>query len=152
MTPFGPQPLAAPSTADERSFALLLHLAGLLSIATGIPLGGLIGVLIMWQIKGKESAFTDAHAREAMNFQISVLIYGGSLAVGGIVLAIITLGLAIPLLVLAWLGLVVLLLVGCIRGAIAANRGEGYLYPLTIRLIPPAPSTAPASDQPADGP
>ena len=111
----------------HRTYALFNHLVGLLSLLD-LTLAGPIGTLVMWRIKAKESDFLDDHGREAMNFQISLLIYS-AVAVG---LGVITLGLALPVAIFAvW----VLRLVGCIRGALAANRGEYYRYPMCIRLI-----------------
>ncbi|MFM9957764.1 MAG: DUF4870 domain-containing protein [Phycisphaerales bacterium] len=118
-----------PSTpAEERTYALFMHLVGLLSMASiPVPLAGLIGSLIMWKIKAEKSPFLDDHGRDAVNFQISLLIYHVIMAI-----------LVIPTLGLAGLGFVVIVvvtLIGCIRGAMAANRGEYYRYPVTIRFL-----------------
>lgn len=114
-------------TAQEahRTYALFNHLVGLLSLLD-LTLAGPIGTLVMWRIKAGESDFLDDHGREAMNFQISLVIY----SVVGIVLTPL-LGLGVVVLAAVW----VLRLVGCIRGAMAANRGEYYRYPMCIRLI-----------------
>jgi uncharacterized Tic20 family protein len=112
----------------QRTYALLTHLAGLLSLLD-MSIAGPIATLVMWRIKAKESAFLDDHGREAMNFQISLVIY----SIVAIPLTIVSLGLlAFPLLAGIW----VLRLVGGIRGAMAASRGEYYRYPMCIRLIP----------------
>lgn len=109
--------------SSDRTYTTFVHLAGLLSLVdlgvTGAA--GLVATLVMWLIKKDESPFIDDHGRDAMNFQISCLIY----AVAGIVL---TLGIA-TLLVIG------LRLWGNIRGALAANRGEYYRYPMTIRFL-----------------
>jgi len=117
---------AAPG--EERTYSLYLHLVGLLSLASlPVPVAGLVGTLIMWRIKHDASPYLDDHGREAVNFQISVLLYGVVLTV----LIIPTLGLA----AFGHLAVVVLSLVGCIRGAMAANRGEFYRYPMTVRFL-----------------
>lgn len=113
---------------EERTYALFTHLVGLLSLASvPVPLAGLIGTAIMWRIRAEKSPFLDDHGRDAVNFQISLLIYN-------IIFAI----LIIPTLGLSGLGFVLLLVVtllGCIRGAMAANRGEYFRYPVTIRFL-----------------
>jgi uncharacterized Tic20 family protein len=110
---------------SQRTFALFTHLVGLLSLLD-LTLAGPIGTLVMWRIKAGESAFLDDHGREAMNFQISLIIY----TTVGLVLTPL-LGFGVLVLAAVW----VLRLVGCIRGAMAANRGEYYRYPMCIRLI-----------------
>lgn len=112
----------------ERTYGTFQHLVGLLSMLDAMVLG-LIGAIIMWRIKGKTSPFLDDHGREAVNFQISLLIYT---LVGTAIVAIFTLG----ILVLPWIAAIYIVrLIGCIRGSIAANKGEYYRYPVCIRFI-----------------
>jgi uncharacterized Tic20 family protein len=75
--------------------------------------------------------FATEHAREALNFNLSVIIY----AIAAIVVTIFTLGLA--LLVVAPVALIAVIgyLVVTVRAAMAASRGDEYRYPLTIRLV-----------------
>jgi hypothetical protein len=106
-------------TDDERTLAILMHVLAIFS--------GFIAPLVLWLVKKDDSPFLDQHGKEALNFQISILIYG--IAVG--VIAIFTCGigalLAIPL--------AILVLVGCTLAAIQGHKGERCSYPLTIRLI-----------------
>lgn len=132
--PPGPPPPLRPE--DERLLATLIHLCGLLWVL-GIP--GIVGVLLIWLLKRDQSAFVDHHGKEATNFQISLLVYGvaiAGVAVIGFVLTIVLVGflLFIPA-ILASVGLVILQVVTAILGAIEANRGGYYRYPLTIRFI-----------------
>lgn len=127
------------SESADRTYAMFTHLVGLISLSDGAGLLGPIGTLIMWRIKARESHFLDDHGREAMNFQISLLIY---FIVGAIALAIftaVTFGVgavvAVPSGGIGIAALLVLRLVGSIRGAIAASRGEYYRYPMCMRLI-----------------
>ena len=123
----------------ERTYCTFQHLIGLLSLATGMGFLGLIGAIIMWRIKANESPFYDDHGREAVNFQISLLVYlfGGGLVLG--LFTLVTLGIgaviAVPLMIVGTIFLVVIRLVGCIRGAVAANRGEYYRYPMCLRFL-----------------
>ncbi|MCA9292585.1 MAG: DUF4870 domain-containing protein [Phycisphaerales bacterium] len=124
---------------DERTYALFTHLVGLLSLAD-MTLLGLIGTIIMWRIKAKQSPFLDDHGREAVNFQLSLLIYtiGGAIVLGAFTLLTFFVGsiITIPAAVIGAIFVVVLRLVGGIRGAIFAARGQYYRYPMTLRLIP----------------
>ncbi len=124
---------------DERTYALFNHLVGLLSLAD-MTILGLIGTIVMWRIRAKTSPFLDDHGREAVNFQLSLLIYtiGGALVLT--IFTAITLGigivLALPIGALGVLFLFILRLVGGIRGAMYASRGQFYRYPMCLRLIP----------------
>jgi uncharacterized protein len=87
--------------------------------------GHVLGPLIVWLIKRGESSEIDAHGKEALNFQISMLIY--NLVAG--VLCLLLIGFAL----LA--ALHILNVVFVILAAIKANEGQMYRYPFTIRLI-----------------
>ncbi len=118
--------------SGERTYALFNHLVGFASIGSGgIPLLGLIGAVLMWRIKAKESPFLEDHGREAVNFQFSLLAYTAM----GIAFGIVTLGLGAVLWPVGAVALVALALIGQIRGAMAAHRGEYYRYPACFRFF-----------------
>lgn len=120
------------SDAAERTYALFTHLVGFASFASaGVPLLGLIGTLIMWRIKKDESPFLDDHGREATNFQLSLTVY--YVICGAFTL--ITFGFGAILAVPVIAATLVLAVIGQIRGAMAANRGEFYRYPCCIRFL-----------------
>ncbi len=113
------------ATSDERSYALFMHLTLLahhvLSVlAVVIP-------LIMWNTKKDQSPFLDDHGREAVNFQISLIIYSLLLIPIGLITCSIGFLLYIPLYILA--------IIGMVQAAMAANRGEFYRYPMTLRFL-----------------
>jgi uncharacterized Tic20 family protein len=128
-----PAPAPPPPAVTEasRMWAMGAHLSAL----AGVLLGGLpafLGPLVVWLLRRDEhDPFAAAHAREALNFNISVIIYA---VVAGLV-TIVTLGLALLIVVPLAIFVFILYLVVTIRAAIAASRGEYYAYPLTIRLI-----------------
>ena len=72
---------AVPS--GDRTYCMLMHLSQLVTIFTLVPV---VVPLIMWQIKKDDSAFIDDHGREAVNFQISLVIL--SIAIGLVGLAV----------------------------------------------------------------
>lgn len=110
------------ATPSERTYATFQHLTLLLFHFIPIPV---IPALVMWRSRAQESPFLDDHGKEAVNFQISLFIY----FVVAAVLAVIVIGLL--LMAVVW----VLGIVGCIMGAVAANRGEYFRYPMSLRLI-----------------
>jgi uncharacterized Tic20 family protein len=105
-------------------WGMLCHLAGLLYF-TAVPFANVIGPLVLWLLKKDEMPWVDQNGREALNFQISIAIYT-------IVSAV---------LILAIVGIVLLPavmlfnLVACIIGALKANSGDAYRYPLCIRFL-----------------
>ncbi|MEC9374507.1 MAG: DUF4870 domain-containing protein [Planctomycetota bacterium] len=118
------------ATDDERTYALFTHLCGLLSLLDHFILG-LIGVVIMWRIKNEESPFLDDHGREATNFLLSMLVYQIAL----VAFAAITFGFGVIVTVPGFIALWVVRLIFGIKGAMAAQRGEFYRYPITIRFF-----------------
>ena len=108
---------------DARMWAMLAHLSTFTFFLTGI--GAIVGPLVVWLIKKDESPFVDAHGKEALNFNISVAIYG---IVAGL-LVFIGIGLLLVPAVLIFWGVMAVI------AAIRANAGEYYQYPLTIRFI-----------------
>jgi uncharacterized Tic20 family protein len=111
-------------TSEERNWAMLSHLSAL-SGYIGIPFGHIIAPLIIYLMKKDESPFVADQARESLNFQISMSIY----AVISGVLVLILIGFL--LLAAVWVAGVVLTIIASVKAA----NGEGYRYPLTIRLI-----------------
>lgn len=106
---------------ESQNWAVIAHLSALVMFL-GIP--SLVGPLIVWLAK-KEDPYVEAHAREALNFNISYLIYA---VVAGISVLLLIGLLALPFVFIAWLVLVV------VAGIRAAN-GEFYRYPVTIRFL-----------------
>ncbi|MFN8169965.1 MAG: DUF4870 domain-containing protein [Candidatus Nanopelagicales bacterium] len=112
--PAGEQPL---SQSDERLWAMLAHLS---ELAVAI-----IGPLLVLLILGKRSAFVDDQSKEALNFQISLLI---AAVVSGLLILVVV-GIFM-LIAVALYGLIF-----AIIAAIKSYNGELYRYPLTIRFI-----------------
>lgn len=112
------------ATSDQRTYALLMHMSLLANLVTGGL--GIVVALVMWLIKKGDSPFIDDHGREAINFQITMI---------GYIVVALALGFIICVFWLLIPVIQVLGLVGMILAAIAANRGEYFRYPATIRLI-----------------
>jgi uncharacterized protein len=119
-----PTASSASPTRDERTWAMIAHLSAFAVFV--FPLGGnIIAPLILWLARRDTSAFVDAEAKEALNFNISV-------SLGWIVSALLTFVLVgIPLAVLLFLGWLVMIVIAAIR----ASEGMGYRYPISLRLV-----------------
>jgi uncharacterized Tic20 family protein len=108
---------------QERTWATIAHLAAFSGFL--IPLGNVLGPLVVWLIKREEGPFVDQQGKEALNFGISVTLY----AALGYLLIFVLIG------VLVLFALFVFWVVAVILAAVRANDGRSYRYPLTIRLI-----------------
>lgn len=115
--------MALEQNQEARNWAMIAHLSSLVGFI--IPFGSILGPLIVWLVKKEEMPFVDEQGKEALNFQISLTIYG-------IISAILTLVLIGIIMII---GLVIFWLVFAIIAGIKAGQGESYRYPLTIRLI-----------------
>ena len=93
--------------------------------------GAIIGPLVVWQIKKNEMPFVDDQGKEALNFNITVLI----LCVGLWIVTIITFGIGLLVTIPAFLLTCLGWLVFTIIAGIKANEGVAYRYPFSIRLI-----------------
>ncbi len=104
-------------TSDETTWSMLSHLGGIVL--------GFLAPLIIMLTKGNESPYTKRHAVEALNFQITLII-GYFVA---FVLTFVVIGIVLfPLLYIANI-------VFCIIAGMAANKGQDYKYPFTLRLV-----------------
>lgn len=105
------------------------------SAVVGVLLGGLpafLGPLVVWLLRrDANDPFATEHAREALNFNLSVIIY----AVAAGVLSVVTLGLALLVVVPAAIVAFIAYVVVSVQAALAASRGATYRYPLTMRLV-----------------
>jgi uncharacterized Tic20 family protein len=119
--PAGKPPGAAPgfpgpggTTDDERLWAMLSHLAGFIF--------AVFGPLIIWMVKKDQSEFVVDQAKEALNFQLTVMIVQLILAatlVGICVMPIVMVG----------------QIIYSVLGGLEANKGVRYRYPYTFRMI-----------------
>jgi uncharacterized Tic20 family protein len=119
-----PPPPITSTSSNVRTWCVLAHATALVGFL--VPLvGHIVGPLIIWLAKRADSAEIDAHGKESMNFQLSMLIY--NLIAG--VLCLVLVG----FFVLAILHILNVVLV--IVASIQASEGKLYRYPLAIRLI-----------------
>ena len=108
---------------DARNWAMICHLSGLSGFI--IPLGNVLGPLIVWAIKKDEHPFVDDQGKEALNFQLTMTL--------GLVISAIMIIVLIGLLLIYAICLYALIMI--IIASIKANDGIYYRYPLTIRFF-----------------
>lgn len=118
----------APGSVDGddrelRLWATILHLSLLAGLI--VPLAGLVVPVVIYLVKKDDLPGLKAHAYVVFNWIISLVIY----AVICLILVILIIGLF-----LFWI-LGLLALIFPIIGAIKANDGEVWQYPLAIRFL-----------------
>ena len=117
-------PVGPAEFPSVRTWNILCHATALLGVLLHFP-GHILGPLIVWLAKRHDSPEIDAHGKESLNFQISMLLYTAIAAVFCLVLIGF---LVLPIL---W----VLNAVFVVVASIQASDGKLYRYPMTIRFI-----------------
>ena len=123
----------SPSLSD-RQWAAGAHVAALLAaMLTSLWAGvaGAIAALVVWMLVRDKSAFATEHAKEALNFNLSMFIY----AAIAVVLVIFTLGIGLIVALPMWVVLALAWIVCTLLAAFKAYDGQPYRYPITIRLF-----------------
>ena len=111
---------------DEKNLAMLVHLLPLTGFI--IPGMNIVIPLVIWCMKRDQSSFMDHHARESLNFQITLtLVFAVWVALKFILIGLLLLPL-VPV-------VVIVISVLMIRAARRASRGQYYRYPCTLRLV-----------------
>lgn len=124
-----PSPMI-PSNREERLWATLIHLGGIVGVLIagtssliGLPLPfNLLIPFIIWLLKREGSPFINDQGKEALNFNITITIVG--------YLLIFT---CIGVFLLPFLGIYALIV--SVIASVKANEGVAYRYPGTLRLI-----------------
>jgi len=111
------------ASSDDKQWAAIAHFSALSGYL--IPLGNVLGPLVVWLMKKDQSSSVTAHAKDALNFHLSMLIWMTAAAVASIFI------IGIPIL----FALAIYDLVATIIGGVKAANGERWKYPLSIELI-----------------
>jgi uncharacterized Tic20 family protein len=132
--PASPTPPLQPDEVRQRTWNMWCHLSALSGLL--VPFGNFLGPLLVWQIRKHELPGVEAHARAALNFQITLFLAG----LAGIALAFVSvffcLGfLFVPLIVLLLAALSIAALVFTVIAGIQANDGREYHYPWSLKLL-----------------
>jgi len=116
---------------QSRQWALAAHLSGLVGLLSGVF--GFVGPLVVYFARA-EDPWVRREAAEALNFQLSALLYG---IIGGLITIVLLFVLVGFLLIPLWIAAAIAWVVVTVVAAVKASRGEPYRYPLTIRFINP---------------
>lgn len=108
---------------EEKTWGMLAHLSSLVGFV--IPFGNVLGPLVVWLIKKDSMPFVADQGKEALNFNITVLI---AAIISGILMLVVIGFLLLAVVAVGWLVLTIL-------AAIESNKGVAYRYPFTLRLI-----------------
>ncbi len=123
-----PQPAAEPAppvvepapaeevSRDARNMAMLCHL---------LAIFGFLAPLIIWLLKKEDDPFIDKQGKEALNFQITVILA----ATVATVLSAFCIG--VPLLA----AILILNFIFCLIAAVKVSGGQDYRYPVALRLV-----------------
>uniref|UniRef100_UPI0040499981 DUF4870 domain-containing protein n=1 Tax=Gelidibacter sp. TaxID=2018083 RepID=UPI0040499981 len=142
----------------QKNIATFIHLSTFTRFI--FPLGNFIGPLVLWIANKDKSEFVDAHGKQAINFQMSILLYTiiiGVITVPFFIFKIfsgldfidfngfhnfhINIGKPSPLLYIGGaLGVLAVIafiieMVFIIRASLKARDGESFQFPLTINFL-----------------
>jgi len=132
-----PQPplpaLPPPLSSEEiklRSWNMWCHLSALAGMF--VPLGNILGPLLVWQIKKHEVPSVIVHGKAALNFQLTVLLTMLLAVIAAVVLSFFCIGfLLIPVVGLIPIAGIVFTIIAGVK----ANDGLEYKYPFSLNLI-----------------
>lgn len=143
---------------NHRNIATFIHLSTFARFI--VPFGNFLGPLILWMANKDKSEFIDAHGKQALNFQISILLY--AVILGALTIPFFIFGIfghmdvwnfnhfesfhlnfykVSPLLFIAGgFGLLavigfILELIFVVVASLKARDGELYKYPFTINFL-----------------
>ena len=120
------EPALTTPTSEERTMAVLSHIL--------CVIGGFLAPLIIYLIKKDESAYIRSHAKESLNFQLTVLLAWIALWSVTMILTFIFFFfsfLGFPLMVLLMIANLVLVIIATIR----ASENKIYKYPFSIKFV-----------------
>lgn len=147
-------------TTHQKNVAAVIHLSALSKFI--FPLGNLIMPLILWSMNKDKAEFIDKHGKQAINFQISILLY--TIIIGSLTIPLFLFGvlssidfpefwnvydfdfhlshrdgantIIFALLIgLLALGAFVFEIIFIIIATGKANQGEPFKYPITINFL-----------------
>lgn len=117
---------AAPlNQADDIQWGSFAHLGGIL---------GILPSLIIWLVFKDRGRFTNTEGKEALNFQITLVIAQIAIIILSTILAIVTFGIGSVIGLLGWVVWIVGVIFSII-GFTKAKTGQHYRYPFAIRMI-----------------
>src|SRR4051812_22005338 len=127
LSPPPPPQLPQPAENQARTWNMWCHMSALAGLI--VPFGNILGPLVVWQMKKQEFPSVEAHAKAAINFQITIAIAAVAILVAGFILSFFCIGFLLFFL-LPVVGLASIIL--AIIAALKANDGKDYKYPYSL--------------------
>ena len=131
--PTGPPPPAAiVLTSEQRGWGTAAHLSAFAGAWVALAF---LGPLVVYLLRKDDDPFTAHHAREALNFNLTVLlvtVVGGLI---GVIFVVGTLGFGALVLIPAAAAYGLFWIVITIVAGVRAWDGGSYHYPLSIRFV-----------------
>lgn len=119
-------------SATQQTWRVLAHASALIQFL-GPP--SVVGPLVVWLLR-RNDPVVEPHARAALNYQLTLLIYFIVGGIASVVLFFTIIGIPFSILIVVFLLLLVVLeVVFAILATLAASRGEVYDYPMSLGLI-----------------
>ncbi|MBW3667301.1 MAG: DUF4870 domain-containing protein [Actinobacteria bacterium] len=119
-------------STEQQTWRVLAHASALIQFL-GPP--SVVGPLVVWLLR-RNDPVVEPHARAALNYQLTLLIYFIVGGIAAVVLFFTIIGIPFSILIVVFLLLLVVLeVVFAILATLAASRGEVYDYPMSLGLI-----------------
>lgn len=122
------------TSTSEARIACAVHIgAVVLALLTSwmVGLAGALGAGVILMLRPMGSQFVADHAREALNFNLSMFLY----SLVALAFVFVTFGIGLIVVIPLALLFALVWLICSIKAAIAASDGRMYTYPMTLRLF-----------------
>lgn len=137
--PFGyPAPLPSEPTTQQRLLLVVAHLGGLIMSFGSVGVLGFAIPLVVYLVWRDRDTFVTANAREALNFQLTILTLAAVailLAVPAVIIGVLTFGVGIVVLLALAATVVVLWILLPLIAVAHGLKGRVYRYPFTLRYL-----------------
>ncbi|WP_083701458.1 DUF4870 domain-containing protein [Tersicoccus sp. Bi-70] len=114
---------------QDRTMAVVTHVIPLVAMFISVGWLGFVGPLVIWFVYREGSPFVRRTAAGAFNFTVTIWLAN---LVAWICFFTIIL---IPVAIILWIAAFLVAIIFHVSGAIRANRGELYVYPLQIPIL-----------------
>lgn len=122
-----------PIPSDARTMAVLSHLSTVVILLLTAGWLSILGPLVFWLIYRNRNGYQFVRVASAEAFNFNALVWIINIAAW--ILVFVTLGVGIVIALPVWLVVNVAAFVFHIIGAVKANKGEIYRYPLKISIL-----------------
>lgn len=113
-----------PNDPNDKKWGMAIHLSALIGLL--LPLGLVLGPIMVWMLKKNDGEYFDRQGKNAVNFQLTILITAFVFALLGMMVK--------PLFALAFVSGLAGILFAVIAGFNVSSNGD-YKYPFSFRFI-----------------